>query len=519
MSLPKNNPTQTEAWQCLQTHFASIRDTHMHTLFEADAKRVEKFSISWNDFYLDYSKNRISSETMTHLFSLAEEVKLSEAIKAQFNGDSINETEERAVMHTALRDFGNMKPEVRAALDQMKGFSEAIITGSHTGYTGKAITDIVNIGIGGSHLGPDMVTEALQYYKNHLNVHYISNVEGDHVQEVLKGLNSETTLFIIVSKTFTTQETLNNATTVRSWFLSKTSEEHIAKHFVAVSTNLKAVATFGILPKNTFPMWDWVGGRFSLWSAVGLSVCCGVGYKNFELLLDGAHAMDVHFQKTPFEENIPVVLGLLSVWYNNFFNAESEAVIPYTEYLKKLVPYLQQAVMESNGKEVDRNGNSVDYQTGTIVWGSTGTNAQHAFFQLLHQGTKLIPADFICFAESLYDAKEHQDILLANCFAQTEALMEGTIGKDVSSSYRNFNGNKPTNSLVIKQLNPYNLGSLIAMYEHKLFVQGIVWNIFSYDQWGVELGKNVAKTTLSAIVESNTNSISNQSTRGLLGRL
>jgi glucose-6-phosphate isomerase len=516
MSLPKINPTQTKAWQQLQAHFASIRETHMNTLFQNDATRVDTFSISWDDFYIDYSKNRITSETMTELLKLAKEVNLSEAIKAQFAGETINQTEGRAVMHTALRDFGNMKPEVKATLDQIKCFSEGIISGSHTGYTGKAITDVVNIGIGGSHLGPDMATKALQFYKNHLNIHYISNVEGDHVQEVLKGLNSETTLFIIVSKTFTTIETLTNSNTIRSWFLSKTSEQNIAKHFAAVSTNLEAVAAFGITKENIFPMWDWVGGRFSLWSAVGLSISCGIGYEHFESLLRGAHAMDKHFQQTPLEENIPVVLGLLSVWYNNFFNAESEAVMPYSEYLEKLVPYLQQAIMESNGKEVDRNGAPVDYQTGTIVWGRTGTNAQHAFFQLLHQGTKLIPSDFICFAESLHDSNEHQEILLANCFAQTEALMEGTHGKDVSMPYKKFNGNKPTNTLLIKKLTPHNLGSLIAIYEHKLFVQGVIWNIYSYDQWGVELGKNVAQTALVAIQTNTAIGIKNLSTKGLL---
>lgn len=517
MSLPKINPTTTKAWNQLESHFKEIKEVKMQQLFEKDAVRADTFKIEWQDFYIDYSKNRITSETMNLLLALAEEVKLKEAIEAQFGGEKINQTEDRSVMHTALRDFEDMNPEVKAALDQMRHFSEAIINGSWKGFTGKEIKTIVNIGIGGSDLGPDMVTEALSYYKNHLDAHYMSNVDGDHVNEILKQLDCETTLFIIVSKTFTTQETLSNATTVRKWFLEHASEDDIAKHFVAVSTNLAAVRNFGIASENIFPMWDWVGGRFSLWSAVGLSTCCAVGYKNFEQLLKGANEMDAHFKNTDFSENIPVILAMLSVWYNNFFKTETEAVIPYSQYLKKLVPYLQQAIMESNGKSVDRNGDTIAYQTGTIVWGSTGTNAQHAFFQLLHQGTKIVPTDFIGFSESLYGNQDHQNKLMSNFLAQSEALLQGTEGVEVVTNFRKFEGNKPTNTILIKKLTPKNLGSLIALYEHKLFVQGIVWNIFSFDQWGVELGKKIGLKTLSAI--ENKETMANSSTNNLLRKL
>jgi len=519
MSLPKINPIETTAWKELSKHFTEIEHTHLRELFSEENERASNLSISWENFYLDYSKNRVTAETMQLLQNLAQEVRLSEAIKAQFDGSKINETENRAVSHTALRNFDAMPPEVRETLAKMAHFSEQVITETHVGYTGKPITDVVNVGIGGSHLGPNMVNEALQYYKNHLKVHFMSNVDGDHVSEILKKVDPETTLFVIVSKTFTTQETITNAKTVRAWFCKTSEEKHIDKHFVAVSTNLDAVASFGIAPANIFPMWDWVGGRFSLWSAVGLSICLGVGFQNFKAMLQGAHMMDVHFKEAPLEKNIPVVLGLLSVWYNNFFKAESEAVIPYTEYLRKLTSYLQQAVMESNGKQIDRNGKRVTYQTGTIVWGSTGTNAQHAFFQLLHQGTKLIPADFICFVESLYGDADHQNKLLANCLAQTEALMEGTPEHNNPSAFRNFEGNRPTNTLVIKKLSPKNLGSLLAMYEHKLFVQGIIWNIYSYDQWGVELGKKVAIDTLEAIEEKNRDMLHNSSTQALLRKI
>lgn len=502
MSFPTINPITTKAWAGLKKHFAVVSDNKMQQYFSQDPSRAKCFSIAWEDFYVDYSKNRITAETMDLLLQLAEEVKLKEAIEAQFSGKKINQTEDRAVRHTALRDFENMPKEVKQALKKMRVFSKRIIDKTWKGYSGKPITDVVNIGIGGSDLGPQMVTEALGYYKNHLRVHYISNVDGDHVQETLKKLDRETTLFIIVSKSFTTQETLTNASTVRNWFLQKASLLDIESHFVAVSTNLKEVENFGIAPENMFPMWDWVGGRFSLWSAVGLSTCCAVGYGNFEKLLRGAHQMDVHFKSTPFKDNIPVVLALLSVWYNNFYTSESEAIVPYTQYLSKLIPYLQQAVMESNGKCVDRSGNPVTYQTGTIIWGSTGTNAQHAFFQLLHQGTKLIPVDFIAFAKALHKQDHHNEILLANCFAQSEALLNGTQGENIEDSYKVFEGNRPSNTLLIKQLTPENLGSLIALYEHKLFVQGVIWNIFSYDQWGVELGKKLAKGTLQALQDS-----------------
>lgn len=517
MSLPNINPTTTEAWIQLASHFRETKDAKMQDYFKEDGTRADSMKVEWQDFYVDYSKNRITSETIALLLKLAEEVKLKEAIEAQFGGEKINQTEDRAVLHTALRDFDTMKPEVKASLNQMRDFSEAIISGNWKGYSGKEITTVVNIGIGGSDLGPDMVTEALLHYKNRLQIHYISNVDGDHVMEVLKQLDRETTLFIIVSKTFTTQETLTNANTVRNWFLQEASESDIAKHFAAVSTNLQAVKDFGIASENIFPMWDWVGGRFSLWSAVGLSTCCAVGYANFEALLKGANEMDKHFRDSEFSENIPVLLSLISVWYNNFYKSETEAVIPYSQYLTKLVPYLQQAVMESNGKSIDRNGDAVTYETGTIVWGSTGTNAQHAFFQLIHQGTKLIPTDFIGFSESLYGDKDHQNKLMSNFIAQTEALLQGTDGVEVPTNFRKFEGNKPTNTILIKKLSPKNLGSLIALYEHKLFVQGIVWNIFSYDQWGVELGKKIGMATLNAI--EGEQSMINASTNNLLKRL
>lgn len=498
MALPKINPTTTKSWSNLQEHFTAMETVKMQTLFANETDRKERMSLTTDLVSLDFSKNRITSQTIDLLVALAKETKLDKAIAAQFNGAVINETENRQVLHTALRDFTKMKPEVAATLDQMKQFSQAIIDGTHKGYTGKAITDIVNIGIGGSDLGPAMVTEALSYYKNHLNVHYISNVDGDHVCEILKKLDPQTTLFIIVSKTFTTQETLTNATTIREWFLEQAGEKAIAQHFVAVSTNLPAVASFGILPHYTFTMWDWVGGRFSLWSAVGLSTCCAIGYSNFEQLLQGAHKMDCHFKTSEFSQNIPVLLGLLSIWYTNFFKAETEAVLPYTQYLSKFVDYLQQASMESNGKSVDRNGATIAYQTGPVVWGNTGTNAQHAFIQLLHQGTLLIPTDFILCKASLHGKENHQDILTANCFAQAEALLMGTYGEDISNPYKVFQGNKPSNLLTLQKLSPESLGALLAMYEHKIFVQGAVLNIYSFDQFGVELGKKMANKHLSS---------------------
>jgi glucose-6-phosphate isomerase len=521
MPLHTINPTQTAAWQKLQAHFDANKDLRMQDLFAEDAQRVEKFHLHWKDFLLDYSKNRITAQTMTLLHELANEMGLSAAIQSYVGGDAINQTENRAVLHTALRsketspllvDGVDIRMEIAAVKAQIKEFSERIISGAHKGFTGKSITDIVNIGIGGSDLGPAMLADALAYYQNHLNVHFVSNVDGDHVQEVLKKVNPETTLFVIVSKTFTTQETLTNAQTIREWFLTAGSEADIAAHFVAVSTNLQRVQAFGIASENTFPMWDWVGGRFSLWSAVGLSIALVIGYEQFEQLLNGAADMDAHFTSAPFEENMPVIMALLSIWYNNFYGSESEALIPFTQYLQKLAPYLQQGIMESNGKSMGRDGQPVNYQTGTIIWGEPGTNSQHAFFQLIHQGTKLIPTDFIGFKKSLHGNTDHHDKLMANFFAQTEALLMGKTANQVSAEFEKqhitgeyaafllpfkvFAGNKPTNTLLIEKLTPANLGSLLALYEHKLFVQGVIWNIFSYDQWGVELGKQLATSIL-----------------------
>ncbi|PNQ74973.1 glucose-6-phosphate isomerase [Hanstruepera neustonica] len=524
MALPKINPTTTKAWKKLQEHVRKIEDVHLKELFASDSKRADNFSINWQDFYVDYSKNRITNETKELLLELASEVHLEEAIKSCFLGEVINETEQRAVLHTALRasindkvyvEGENVIPEVFRVKGRIKDFTNEVVGGILKGHTGKSFTDVVNIGIGGSDLGPAMVVDSLQFYKNHLNTHFVSNVDGDHVNEVIKKLNPETTLFVIVSKTFTTQETLSNATTIREWFLESFPDDAIAKHFVAVSTNIDKVKAFGIDENNIFPMWDWVGGRFSLWSAVGLTISLSLGYDNYEQLLLGAHKMDQHFKEEPFENNIPVQLALLSVWYNNFFKAESEAIIPYSQYLNQFATYLQQGIMESNGKSVDRNGDQVTYQTGTIIWGEPGTNSQHAFFQLIHQGTKLIPADFIGFAKSLHGNQEHQDKLISNFIAQTEALMNGKtydeVLKELSDSglsqeeiskiapFKVFNGNKPTNTIFIEKLTPESLGKLIAMYEHKIFVQGIIWNIFSFDQFGVELGKQLAKSILQDI--------------------
>ena len=520
--LKNSNPTQTNAWKALQKHFAEVKDRHMLSLFEKDPARGEKFAIKWHDFYVDYSKNRIDEETLKLLVQLADECHLKDAIEKYFGGDLINNTEKRAVLHTALRapensvinvDGKNVMPEVVAVKHKIKQFGEEVISGKRKGYSGKAFTDVVNIGIGGSDLGPAMVTEALKFYKNHLNVHFISNVDGDHVLETIKHLNPETTLIVIVSKTFTTLETLSNALTVKEWFLKSGSEKDIAKHFVAVSTNLQEIDKFGIDPDNVFPMWDWVGGRFSLWSAVGLSIALSVGYDNFDKLLKGAHAMDEHFRTAPFEKNIPVVLALLSVWYNNFYGAESQAIIPYTQYLHRLAAYLQQGIMESNGKQTDRDGNPVSYQTGVIIWGEPGTNSQHAFFQLIHQGTKLIPTDFIGFKHSLHGNTDHHNKLMANFFAQTEALLKGKTEAEVRKEmgdkvnealvpFKVFTGNRPTTSILIDKLTPESLGSLIAMYEHKIFVEGVIWNIYSYDQWGVELGKQLASKILKDLATS-----------------
>jgi len=528
MALQDINPTSTSAWEKLNLHYKKMSNISMKEMFADDKERAKKFSIQWQDFLIDYSKNIINKESFELLQELAKEVNLKEAIESYFGGDNINKTEDRAVLHTALRstenatvfvDGKNVIPEIFQVKNKIKDFCNEVISGQRKGFTGKSFTDVVNIGIGGSDLGPAMVVEALQFYKNHLNVHFVSNVDGDHVNEVIKKINPETTLFVIASKTFTTQETLSNAETIREWFLKTASQNDVEKHFVAVSTNIQKVTEFGINPDNIFPMWDWVGGRFSLWSAVGLSISLAIGFDNFDALLSGAHEMDNHFKNETFDKNIPVVLALLSIWYNNFFGAESEALIPYTQYLQKLAPYLQQGIMESNGKSIGRDGKSVNYQTGTIIWGEPGTNSQHAFFQLIHQGTKLIPTDFIGFVEPLYGNQDHHDKLMSNFFAQTEALLNGKTETQVKAEFEKqnitgdkatfllpfkvFAGNKPTNTILIQKLTPKSLGSLIALYEHKIFVQGVIWNIFSYDQWGVELGKQLANSILDEIHSGN----------------
>ncbi|HET8837937.1 MAG TPA: glucose-6-phosphate isomerase [Flavobacteriaceae bacterium] len=521
MSLPTINPQKTEAWKMLVSHYEEMKDVEMKDLF-ADENRFSNFHIRLQEMLVDFSKNRINSETMELLLKLAEEIKLKEAISAYFEGKKINKTENRAVLHTALRsssketfllDGTNISEEIEASHTKMQVFSDAVINGDWKGYSGKPITDVINIGIGGSDLGPQMVVKALKHYKTRLNIHFISNVDGDHVFDILQELNPETTLCIIVSKSFSTQETLANANTAKSWFIENTAVQNIEKHFVAVSTNLSAVEKFGIDKENIFPMWDWVGGRFSLWSPVGLSICCAIGFHRFQELLKGAAVMDEHFETEKLSKNIPVILALISIWYNNFFGCETEAIIPYSQALEKLSAYLQQASMESNGKSINRNGKPVEYQTGNIIWGSTGTNAQHAFFQLIHQGTKLVPSDFIGFKKSLHGNKKHHDLLMSNFFAQTEALMKGKSEMEVRkemekqgktpeeiqrlAAFKVFAGNKPTNTILIEKLTPKSLGMLIAMYEHKIFVQGIIWNVFSFDQWGVEYGKQLANRILS----------------------
>ncbi|NJB71242.1 glucose-6-phosphate isomerase [Saonia flava] len=527
MPLPNINPTTTLAWKKLTKHFQESKDVHLKTLFNSNMDRAKNFTIKWEDFLVDYSKNRITGETMGLLLELAEEVGLKTAIQKCFDGEAINQTEGRAVLHTALRaskeaiikvDGKNIVPEIYEVKNKIKVFTDAVVSGEKKGYTGKTFTDVVNIGIGGSDLGPAMVVEALKFYKNHLKMHFVSNVDGDHVHEVLKELNPETTLFVVVSKTFTTQETLSNATTIKKWFLKYGSQEDVAKHFAAVSTNTSKISEFGISADNVFPMWDWVGGRFSLWSAVGLSIALSVGFENFDKLLKGANQMDDHFRTADFENNIPIVLALISIWYNNFHEAETEAIIPYAQYLSRFSAYLQQGIMESNGKSVDRKGIRTGYQTGTIIWGEPGTNSQHAFFQLIHQGTKVIPVDFIGYKESLHGDVDHHNKLMANFFAQTEALMNGKTAGEVKKEliskglskeeienllpFKIFEGNKPTNTILIDKLTPKSLGSLIALYEHKIFVQGVIWNIYSYDQWGVELGKQLATTILKDITNS-----------------
>jgi glucose-6-phosphate isomerase len=520
MTLKNINPTSTSAWKKLVDHFNDIENISIRDLHK-DENRKNKFSIELDDLLVDFSNNRITSKTISLLLDLANEIDLKDAIEKQFSGAIINETENRAVLHTALRSNSeepilvngkNIKPQIQAALRKIRSFSNKVISGKWKGYSGLPITDIVNIGIGGSDLGPDMVVESLKFYKNNLNTHFVSNIDGDHVSEIIKNLNPETTLFVIVSKTFTTQETITNAETLKNWFLKSATIFDIPKHFVAVSSNLKAVDSFGIDKSNVFPMWDWVGGRFSLWSAVGLSISLSVGFDNYKDLLDGAEEMDIHFKNDKFEKNIPVLLALISIWYNNFFKAESEAVLPYSQYLSKLPSYLQQAIMESNGKSIDRNGERIEYQTGTIIWGSTGTNMQHAFMQLIHQGTKLIPTDFIGYKESLHGLKDHHKKLMANYNGQIEALAFGKTKEEAHLElkfsgdvdkitqllpFKVFEGNRPSNSILFDSLTPKSLGKLIALYEHKIFVQGIVWNIFSYDQFGVELGKELAKKLLA----------------------
>ena len=540
MSLPKINPTSTSSWNKL-AQLAKDPKT-LQNYFADDTSRAQQFSITWESFFVDYSKNHIDKDIQAALLGLAKETGLEDARKAYFSGDTINQTEGRAVLHTALRakedadirvNGENVVPKVYAVRAKIKAFTNAIIAGEQKSSTGQAFTDVVNIGIGGSDLGPAMITEALTYYKNHLNVHFMSNVDGDHVMEVLKKVNPATTLFVVVSKTFTTQETLSNATTAKKWLVEALGENAVADHFVAVSTNLAAIDAFGIQSKNVFPMNDWVGGRFSLWSAVGLSIALAVGPDNFEALLDGANQMDEHFASAPFEDNIPVMLALLTVWYNNFLGAQSEAVIPYTQYLNRLPAYLQQGIMESNGKSVDRAGKAVSYNTGNIIWGEPGTNSQHAFFQFIHQGTKLIPAHFIGFSTALHGNKGHHDKLMANFFAQTEALMSGKTEEQVRGEliqkgmdktemehlvpFKIFTGNKPTTTLLIDKLTPNTLGALVAMYEHKIFVEWVVWNIYSYDQWGVELGKQLASVILDEM-DNSTSVKHDSSTAQLLTR-
>ena len=540
--LPRINFTDTKSFQYLTDHFIDISEKQLKDLFTEDPSRFEKFSVQFNEILLDYSKNRITDKTMALLIQLTAECGLKEAIDAMFSGEAINETEGRAVLHTALRNQSNSEvlvdgkdvmPDINEVLGKIEQFTDAVISGDWKGYTGKAITDVVNIGIGGSDLGPVMVTEALKAYKNHLNLHFVSNVDGTHIAETLKTVNAETTLFLIASKTFTTQETMANAHSARDWFLAAgAAEADVAKHFAALSTNAKAVSAFGIDTANMFGFWDWVGGRYSIWSAIGTSIALGIGFQNFKALLAGAHAMDNHFKNTEFEQNIPVILGLLGVWYNNFFEAETNAILPYDQYMHRFAAYFQQGDMESNGKHVDRNGDDVSYETGPIIWGEPGTNGQHAFYQLIHQGTKLIPCDFIAPAQSHNPLGEHHTLLLSNFFAQTEALMNGKSLEEVVAElkesgksdeeidklapFKVFLGNRPTNSILVKKITPETLGSLIAMYEHKIFVQGIIWNIFSFDQWGVELGKQLASKILPELRSEDEVHSHDSSTNGLI---
>ncbi len=538
---PSVNPTHTQAWQRLEMHVLEMQAMHLRELFATDINRFEKFSLLFNDMLVDFSKNRITEETLQLLLQLAYETHLPEGIQAMFAGKRINQTENRAVLHVALRnrsglpmavDGTDVMPEVNRVLEQMKQFSNRLRSGQWKGFTGKAITDVVNIGIGGSDLGPYMVTEALKPYVTVLRPHFVSNVDGSHISQTLCNLNPETTLFIIASKTFTTQETMTNAHTARNWFLQYGTETDIARHFVAVSTNEQAVKAFGISPENMFVFWDWVGGRFSLWSAIGLPIACAVGFEHFEQLLEGAHAMDMHFRNTPLEKNIPVILALIGIWNTNFLGASTTAILPYDQYLHRLPAYLQQADMESNGKSVDRNGQPVQYSTGPVIWGEPGTNGQHAFYQLIHQGTQLIPCDFIVPALSHHPVGDHHAKLVANCFAQSQALMTGKTYEEAAAElkaagmreeqvrmlapYKVFEGNRPSNTILFRQLTPYTLGSLIAMYEHKIFVQGFIWNIYSFDQWGVELGKVLAAKILPELNGETPSPTHDSSTRELI---
>jgi glucose-6-phosphate isomerase len=541
--LEKKNPVKTDAWNSLRTHHKAMRHAQMKDLFREDPDRFQKYSLRFEDILLDYSKNIITGETLFLLRELALATGVSDAVEKMFTGDLINETENRAVLHTALRNRANapvyldgkdIMPGVNSVLSQMEAFSARIGSGQWQGYTGRPVTDIVNIGIGGSDLGPVMVTEALKpYRKPHIRTHFVSNIDGTHIAETLKTLSPATTLFMIASKTFTTQETMTNAHTARAWFLEAAQDEaQIRKHFVAISTNGEAVREFGIAPENMFIFWDWVGGRYSLWSAIGLSIACSLGFDHFRELLEGAHAMDRHFRETPFDRNIPVVLALLGIWYNNFFGAETHAILPYDQYMHRFPAYFQQGDMESNGKYIDRRGKEVSYQTGPVIWGEAGTNGQHAFYQLIHQGTKLIPCDFIAPAISHNPVGDHHRILLSNFFAQTEALMTGKTYEEVAGElkaagknsreirrlapFRVFRGNRPTNSILVRKITPRTLGSLIAMYEHKIFVQGVIWNIFSFDQWGVELGKVLAKKILAEMQTGATAASHDASTNGLI---
>ena len=535
--------TESAAWQALQSHYQEIQHLTMRDLFSQDSQRFNKFSLQFDEILLDFSKNRITEHTLTLLMDLAKQAGLPAWIEKMFCGDKINFTENRAVLHVALRNRSNnpiivdgedVMPQVNAVLQKMRQFSDAVRSGQWLGYSGKPICDVVNIGIGGSDLGPVMVTEALKPYgKPGLKVHFVSNIDGTHIAETLKNLNPKTTLFIIASKTFTTQETITNANTAKQWFLQTAKDDKaVAKHFVALSTNAEAVAQFGIDTNNMFEFWDWVGGRYSLWSTIGLSIALYIGMDKFEELLSGAHAMDKHFRNSPLEKNMPVILGLLGIWYNNFFGAESHAILPYDQYMHRFAAYFQQGDMESNGKRVNRNGEAVKYSTGPVIWGEPGTNGQHAFYQLIHQGTKLIPCDFIAPVISHNAIGEHHKILLSNFFAQTEALMKGKTEAEAKAEleatglsgtalqallpHKVFTGNKPTNSIFIKQITPKNLGALIALYEHKIFVQGIIWNINSFDQWGVELGKQLAKVILPELQGDEPVNTHDSSTNGLI---